>query len=70
LRRLLAETPTTAQVAFIDTFHLFPETLAFLEDVQKRYAFRAHVFHARDFPDKAAFKAAHGSDLPIRDIDE
>jgi phosphoadenosine phosphosulfate reductase len=58
------------QVVFVDTFHLFQETLDFLADVEARYKFKALVYVAKDFPDVAAYKAVHGSDLPIRDIDE
>ena len=34
------------QVVFIDTFHLFDETLEFLKVVEQHYAFQAHVYRA------------------------
>ncbi|KAH7421655.1 hypothetical protein KP509_13G069400 [Ceratopteris richardii] len=58
------------KVIFIDTFHLFPETYSFLNLVEKRYGFKAHVFHAAGVKDKNEFKEKYGSDLFITDIDE
>jgi len=53
---------------FIDTFHLFPETHAFLADMEALLGFKAHVFAASGFADAAAFAAAHGADLWRRDL--
>jgi 3'-phosphoadenosine 5'-phosphosulfate sulfotransferase (PAPS reductase)/FAD synthetase len=58
------------KIVFVDTFHLFPETYAFLAEVEKRYGFKAHVFHADGFNNKKEYEAKHGSDLFITDIDE
>ena len=38
--------------------------------VQGKYGFKAVEFHAKGFADKAAYKAKHGSDLYMVDIDE
>lgn len=38
--------------------------------MQAKYGFKAVQFHAKDFADKQAFKAKHGSDLYLVDIDE
>lgn len=58
------------KVIFIDTFHLFDETHAFLELLEKRYEFKAHVFHAAGVNNKKEYSEKHGSDLFITDIDE
>jgi phosphoadenosine phosphosulfate reductase len=58
------------KIVFVDTFHLFPETYVFLAEVEKRYGFKAHVFHADGFNNKEEYEAKHGSDLFITDIDE
>eukprot|EP00884_Botryococcus_braunii_P008817 jgi/Botrbrau1/17937/Bobra.50_1s0033.2 len=57
-------------VIFIDTFHLFPETHDFLHRLEEKYGFKAKVFKPAGFEDKEAYKAVHGVDLPIRDIEE
>jgi phosphoadenosine phosphosulfate reductase len=33
-------------VVFIDTFHLFDETLDFLKEMERHYGFKAHVYRA------------------------
>ena len=38
--------------------------------VQEKYGFKAVEFHAKGFADKAEYKAKHGSDLYLTDIDE
>ena len=38
--------------------------------VQEKYGFKAREFHAAGFANVAEYKKEHGSDLPIRDIDE
>ena len=55
---------------FIDTLHLFPETLAFLARLEAAYGFRAATFRAADCADRAAYDAKHGADLWQRDIEE
>lgn len=58
------------KVGFIDTFHLFPETISFLDDVEKRYGFSAHRFCAAGCDTKADYDAKHGADLWKEDIEE
>lgn len=58
------------KVAFIDTFHLFEETHSFLHRLEERYSFKALNFHAKGFANKEEFKAEHGSDLYLVDIDK
>lgn len=57
-------------VAFIDTFHLFPETITFLKQLEDKYGFTAKEFHAADSTDVKEFRAKHGRDLYLTDIDE
>jgi len=38
--------------------------------VQEKYGFQAAEFHAKGFANKAEYKAKHGSDLFLTDIDE
>jgi len=57
------------QVIFVDTFHLFPETLAFLQRVEAAYGFKAMVFQADGLPDRAAYDAKHGKEFWREDID-
>lgn len=57
------------KVVFVDTLHLFPETLDFLKEVEARYGFTAHVFTPKDFTTVDDFREVHGVDLPIRDIE-
>jgi phosphoadenosine phosphosulfate reductase len=53
------------KVMVVDTFHLFPETMSFLAEVEKTYGFKAEVFCAEGVPvgDKAAYDAKYGADL-------
>ena len=58
------------KVAFIDTLHLFDETVEFLREVEKKYGFTALYYTPKDFRTKAEYEKVHGIDLPIRDIEE
>jgi phosphoadenylyl-sulfate reductase (thioredoxin) len=60
------------KVMVVDTFHLFPETMEFLEEVEKHYGFKAEVFCAEGVPvgDKAAYDKKYGADLWKENIDE
>uniref|UniRef100_A0A6T6BCM3 Thioredoxin domain-containing protein n=1 Tax=Diacronema lutheri TaxID=2081491 RepID=A0A6T6BCM3_DIALT len=53
------------KVMVVDTFHLFPETMQFLSEVEKAYGFKAEVFCAEGVPvgDKGAFDKKYGADL-------
>eukprot|EP00892_Ulva_mutabilis_P000420 jgi/Ulvmu1/10379/UM061_0063.1 len=57
------------KVVFVDTLHLFPETLDFLKEVEERYGFKAEIFTPKDFPTVEEYTAVHGVDLPIRDTE-
>jgi phosphoadenosine phosphosulfate reductase len=60
------------KVMVVDTFHLFPETMEFLKDIEKEYDFKAEVFCAEGVPvgDKAAYDAKYGADLWKEDIEQ
>jgi phosphoadenylyl-sulfate reductase (thioredoxin) len=61
-----------AKVMVVDTFHLFPETMEFLREIEDFYGFKADVFCAEGIPvgDKAAFDKRYGADLWKENIDE
>jgi len=61
-----------AKVMVVDTFHLFPETLDFLNKIESAYDFKAEVFAAEgvDSGDKAGFDARYGADLWKEDIEQ
>jgi len=61
-----------AKVMVVDTFHLFPETMEFLKELEAAYDFKAEVFCAEGIPvaDKAAYDARYGADLWKEDIEQ
>mmetsp|Transcript_9370 Transcript_9370/g.23335 ORF Transcript_9370/g.23335 Transcript_9370/m.23335 type:complete len:430 (+) Transcript_9370:119-1408(+) len=56
----------------VDTFHLFPETMEFLKEIEEHYGFKAEVFCAEGIPvgDKAAYDKRYGADLWKENIEE
>jgi phosphoadenosine phosphosulfate reductase len=58
------------KVIFIDTFHLFDETLTFMQQLEDKYNLKVHEFHAKDCTDVKDFRKKHGSDLFIRSVEE
>ena len=54
---------------FIDTWHLFPETLAFLRRCEKAYGFTAHTFHAAGLGSREELDSVYGAEWWRRDID-
>lgn len=61
-----------AKVMVVDTFHLFPETMEFLKEIEEAYKFKAEVFCAEGIPvgDKAAYDKRYGADLWKEDIEQ
>merc|ERR1712193_422330 len=59
-------------VMCVDPFHLFPETMDFLREVEDFYGFKAEVFCAEGIPvgDKAAYDKKYGANLWKEDIDQ
>lgn len=60
------------KVMVVDTFHLFPETMEFLREIEDFYNFKAEVFCAEGIPvgDKAAYDKKYGADLWKENIEE
>ena len=61
-----------AKIMVVDTFHLFPETMEFLREIEDFYGFKAEVFCAEGVPvgDKAAYDKKYGADLWKEDIEQ
>jgi phosphoadenylyl-sulfate reductase (thioredoxin) len=59
-------------VMCVDTFHLFPETMDFLKEIEEFYGFKAEVFCAEGIPvaDKDAYDKRYGADLWKENIEE
>lgn len=60
------------KIMCVDTFHLFPETMEFLKEIEEHYDFKAEVFCAEGVPvgDKSAYDAKYGADLWKEDIEQ
>jgi phosphoadenosine phosphosulfate reductase len=60
------------KIMCVDTFHLFPETMVFLAEIEETYGFKAEVFCAEGVPvgDKAGYDAKYGADLWKEDIEQ
>jgi phosphoadenosine phosphosulfate reductase len=61
-----------AKVMFVDTFHLFPETMEFVKVIEEEYGFKGEIFCAEGVPcgDKAAYDKKYGADLWKEDIEQ
>jgi phosphoadenosine phosphosulfate reductase len=64
--KLLSKVP----VVFIDTFTLFPETLAHLKEVEAHYGFQAEIYQAADCHDQEDYHRKYGRDYWVKDIDQ
>jgi len=51
------------QVMFVDTFHLFNETIDFMKATEDHYGFKANWFHAEGFENKAEIEEKYGIDF-------
>ena len=63
---LLKKTP----VVFVDTFTLFPESLAHLREVEAHYGFKSLVYHAAGCKDQNDYHEKYGRDYWMKDIDQ
>ena len=61
-----------AKIMVVDTFHLFPETMEFLREIEDYYGFKAEVFCAEGVPvgDKEAYDKKYGANLWKEDIEQ
>lgn len=58
------------KIMVVDTFHLFPETMEFLKEIEDAYDFKADVFQAEGCVDKAEYDKKFGADLWQVDIEQ
>jgi len=60
------------KIMVVDTFHLFPETMPFLAEMEKEYGFKAEIFGPEGVPaaDKPAFDKKYGANLWLEDIEQ
>lgn len=60
------------KIMVVDTFHLFPETIKYLSEIEEYYGFKAEIFCAKGIPDgdKGAFDEKYGADLWKEDIEQ
>jgi len=58
------------KVMFIDTYHLFPETLDFLAKVESHYNFKAIVYAPKDCASPEEFDEKYGDDIFIENVEE
>ena len=58
------------KVMVVDTLHLFPEPMEFLDQIEKAYNFKAEVFLAEGCADKAEYDQKYGADLWKEDIEQ
>jgi phosphoadenosine phosphosulfate reductase len=63
---LLSKVP----VIFVDTFTLFPETLAHLREVEAHYGFKSKIYHAAGCADQNDYYEKYGRDYWMKDIDQ
>ena len=66
---LYAELSHPAPVIFLDTLHLFPETLATADKAKAIYDLDLHTYHAVGADSREAFARRYGDRLWERDID-
>mmetsp|Transcript_26697 Transcript_26697/g.65793 ORF Transcript_26697/g.65793 Transcript_26697/m.65793 type:complete len:317 (-) Transcript_26697:49-999(-) len=58
------------KVIFIDTYHLFPETLDFLAAVEKHYNFKAVMYKPKDCETYDEFVNKYSDDLFVDNVEE
>jgi phosphoadenosine phosphosulfate reductase len=57
-------------IVFVDTFTLFPETLAYLHEVEAHYGFKSVIYNAADCKDQEDYYSKYGRDYWTKDIDQ
>jgi phosphoadenosine phosphosulfate reductase len=63
---LLSKVP----IVFVDTFTLFPESIAHIRELENHYGFKAKTYHAADCADVNDYHAKYGRDYWMKDIDK
>lgn len=57
-------------IVFVDTYTLFPESLAFLKEIEAHYGFKSKVYAAVGCTDQNDYESKYGKDYWMKDIDE
>lgn len=57
-------------VVFVDTFTLFPESIAHLKEVENHYGFKSKIYNAVDCKDQEDYYSKYGRDYWMKDIDK
>jgi len=57
-------------VVFVDTYTLFPESLAHLHEVEKHYGFKSLIYAAQGCTDQEDYYKQYGRDYWMKDIDK
>lgn len=63
---LLSKVP----IIFVDTYTLFPESLAFLKEVENHYGFKAEIYAAAGVANQDEYHTKYGRDYWMKDIDQ
>jgi len=63
---LLSKVP----VVFVDTFTLFPESIAHVREIEAHYDFKAVTYHAQGCTDQKDYESKFGKDYWMKDIDQ
>lgn len=61
--------PAPVPVVFVDTYTLFPESLAHLREVEAHYGFKAQIYAAAGCTDQKDYQEKYGRDYWMKDID-
>ena len=56
-------------IVFVDTYTLFPESIAHLKEVEKHYGFEAKIYAAAGCTDQEDYYSKYGRDYWMKDID-
>ena len=58
------------KVMVVDTFHLFDSTMPFLNDLEKKYNFKAEIFGPADCENKDVYLKKYGDKLWVADVEQ
>ena len=57
-------------IIFVDTFTLFPESIAHIKELENHYGFKSQVYHAQGCKDQEDYYTKYGRDYWMKDIDQ
>ena len=58
------------KIMVVDTFHLFDSTMPFLDELEKKYKFKAEIFGPADCADKDVYLQKYGDKLWVADVEQ